>query len=119
MKPTAFTATLFIFLLMNSGASAQVLQTLSGLVTAVDAESNQLHVLFEHPVTGEELVKIFTIRPDTGFKNVKRLRDIKPRDPVSIDYEEIGVDTLRAVYVEVVSIDKVPFTKEQIDKAFS
>ena len=97
--------------------SAEILQTLSGLVTSVNAQTHELHIRFEHPVTGETLLKTFNISARTNFKNVKRLGDIKPNDAVSIDYEENGSKTLSAVYVEVVSLDKVPFTEEQIRKA--
>lgn len=98
--------------------SAEILQTLSGLVTFVNAQTHELHIRFEHPVTGEMLMKTFNVSAKTGFKNVKRLDEIKPNDAVSVDYEESGPKTLSAVYVEVVSLDKVPFTEEQIKKIF-
>ena len=102
------------FLIISGPAQAQLLQTLSGLTLSVDASSRKLHVLFEHPVTGEETVKVFEILPGTNFKNVKRLEQIQPNDPVNVDYEEDGAGELKAVYIEVVSLDKVPFTKEQL-----
>ncbi len=96
----------------------QVLQTLSGLVLSVDLKTSQLHVKFEHPVTGENLLKTFTIDDSTGFKHVKGLGQIKPQDPVSIDYEEKKPDQLKAIYIEVVRLNDVPFTKEQVNKVF-
>lgn len=95
-----------------------ILQTMSGLVLSVDLKASQLHVQFEHPVTGENLLKIFTVDNTTGFKHVKGLGQIRPQDPVSIDYEEKTPEDLKAVYIEVVRLNDVPFTKEQIQKAF-
>lgn len=108
-----------VFVLGSLSASASpVLQTLSGLVLSVNLKTNQLHVQFEHPVTGENVLKTFTIDNTTGFKHVKGLNQIKPQDPVSVDYEEKNPDQLKAVYVEVVRLNDVPFTKEQVNKVF-
>ena len=95
-----------------------VLQTLSGLVLSIDLKASELRVQFEHPVTGENILKIFTIDERTGFKHVKGLGQIKPKDPVSVDYEEKNPNQLKAVYIEVVSLNDVPFTKEQVNKVF-
>jgi len=93
-----------------------VLQTLSGLVLSVDLRTSELHVQFEHPVTGENLLKTFTVDNRTGFKHVKGLDQIRPQDPVSVDYEEKAPEQLKAVYIEVVRLNDVPFTKEQVKK---
>lgn len=107
-----------LVVLVSIPASANpILQTLSGLVLAVDLNTSQLRVQFEHPVTGENELKIFNVDHTTGFKHVKGLNQIKPQDPVSVDYEEKTPNDLKAVYIEVVRLNDVPFTKEQIQKA--
>lgn len=106
---------LIIFFLFSQVAGAQVLQTLSGFAVSVNPAARELRVLFEHPVTGENTVKVFQVQPNTGFKNVKRLEQIKPNDPVSIDFEEEG-DSLKAVYVEVIPLKEVPFTAKDVRK---
>ncbi len=116
MKKISFFA-VFILLAVCFAAPAQVLQKLSGVAVSIDLESHKLHVLFEHPVTGEDAMKIFSVSPSTGFKNAKRLDQIKPNDPVSIDYEESSSD-LKAVYIEVIPLKEVPFNKEQVKKHF-
>ncbi len=112
----SLTASIFLFASIPASANP-VLQTLSGLVLSVNLNTSQLHVKFEHPVTGESELKIFDVDNRTGFKHVKGLNQIKPQDPVSIDYEEKTPDQLKAVYIEVVRLNDVPFTKEQIQKA--
>lgn len=105
-----------VFSIFDQIGSAQVLQTLSGLAVSVDTGNQKLFILFEHPVTGEESLKEFVVLTSTGFKNVKRLDQIQPNDPINIDYEELAAGTLKAVYIEVVSLRKLPFTKEQVRK---
>ncbi len=99
-------------------SSAQILQKLSGLAVGIDPASHELSVRFEHPVTREHILKIFHILPNTGFKNVKRLEQIKPNDPVSIDYEENGKDGLHAVYIEVISLTNLPFDPNLVKRKF-
>ena len=108
---------LVVVLISAPSLQAQVLQKLSGLAVSVNAELCELHVRFEHPVTGEEIFKVFMVPSNTGFKNAKRLSDIKPNDPVSVDYEE-NADGPRAVYIEVVPLEKVPFDSKQVKRFF-
>lgn len=110
---------LVVFLFFGQAASGQVLQTLSGFAISVDPKAQELRVLFEHPVTGENLLKVFKVLPTTGFKNVKRLDQIKPQDPVSVDYEKSENAELQAVYIEVVSLDRAPFDENQVGKYLS
>ncbi len=100
----------------GGGLSAQVLQKLSGVAVGVNISTQKLEVLFEHPVTGEEILKIFQILPNTNFKNAKQLSDIKPEDPVSVDYKEEEPNKLEAVYIEVIPLEGVPFSKNDLKK---
>lgn len=110
---------LILAMLVGAGSlSAQVLQKLSGLIDSVNLGSHELRVHFQHPVTKEEIVKIIQVLPSTGFKNVKRLDQIKPHDPVSIDYKDDGKGTLHAVYIEVVSLANLPFDPNAVKKKF-
>lgn len=108
--------TLALVLVLGNNLSAQVLQKLSGIAVSIDVGKQKLEVLFEHPVTGEEVLKIFQILPNTNFKNAKRLSDIEPQDPVSIDYHENRGSHLEAVYIEVIPLEGVPFSKEGLKK---
>lgn len=107
---------LIALLMLVQPASAEVLQTLSGFAVSIDPKAQELRVLFEHPVTGENALKVFKIFPNTGFKNVKRLDQIQANDPVSVDYKEAANNELRAVYVEVVPLERVPFDEGQVGK---
>ena len=111
---------IFIFMVLVNlpESSAQILQKLNGLAVAVDPASHQLSVQFEHPVTRDRSLKVFQILPSTGFKNVKRLEQIKPNDPISIDYEEISKGILQAVYIEVVSLKNLPFDPAKVKRKF-
>ena len=116
-RPVRILPTILVLIfVLNNTLSAQILQKLSGVAVSVDVQSRELRVLFEHPVTGEEILKIFQILPSTNFKNAKQLSDIKPKDPVSIDYKEEGPNKLEAVYIEVIPLKEVPFSKEALKK---
>ena len=52
---------LIAVLSLSMPLNAQVLQKLSGLAVSVDAELRTLHIRFEHPVTGEEIFKVFSV----------------------------------------------------------
>ncbi len=110
---------IFIFLaglLASKPLFSQVLQKLDGLAISSDLRAQKLQVLFEHPVTGENLLKIFEVVPSTNFKNAKSLKDIKPNDPLSIDYKESENGSLEAVYIAVIPLKKLPFTAEEVRK---
>ena len=117
MKKLVLSLSIIVFLFAPV-SSAEVLQKLSGLAVSVDLQSQKLSVRFEHPVTGERILKIFSVLPSTGFKNVKRLDQIKPNDPVSIDYQEREKEGLQAVYIEVISLKGLPFDPDQVKKKF-
>lgn len=108
--------TIFIFVMtVCQNAPAAVLQKLSGLAVSVNPIDKSLEVLFEHPVTGEGELKNFKILPSTNFKNVKRLDQIKPQDPVSVDYQSKD-GNLHAVYIEVIPLNGVPFNQKEFQK---
>lgn len=113
---TFILVTVVLALSGNLSVHAQVIQKLSGVTDSIDSQNKKIRILFEHPVTGEQTIKEFDIFSSTGFKNVKRLDQIKPEDPISIDYEESETGTLKAIYIEVVSLKKVPFTREEVRK---
>ena len=112
-----FVSVALLFVFVSSG-EAEILQKMSGVTTQIDLSSQKLHVRFEHPVTGENSDLTFDIVASTCFKNAKSLKDIQPNDLVSIDYEKNGQDQLEAVYVEIVSLTKLPFSPERVKKSF-
>ena len=116
MKQLTLLILLIFFLGLADLGYAQIVQKLSGIAVSVDLKLQRLEVSFEHPVTGENTLKVFQIEPGTGFKNTKRLDQIKPNDPVSIDYQEAAGNELTAIYVEVIPLNTVPFTREQVTK---
>lgn len=103
-------------LVLSQTLWAQPIQKLSGLAVSVNLQSQMLNVMFSHPVTGERILKSFVVLPSTGFKNVKRLDQIEPNDPVSVDYEENGDGELHAIYIEVIELEKVPFSRNELPR---
>ena len=91
-----------------AASRAEVLKTLSGRVTEIDVENSSLRIDFQHPATGENKELVFAVDAHTGFGGIKALQELKPRDPIAIDYEENSKGQLRARHIERVQLTGPP-----------
>ena len=91
-----------------SPARAEVLKTLSGRVSAVDAQKMVLSVDFEHPATGERKELVFAVSARTGFNGITALAGLRYDDPVTIDYEENPQGLLQARQISKVRLAGPP-----------
>jgi len=88
---------------------AELVERIDGRVIGLDVELNQLRIDFLHPVTKESIEKVFKVPDNTGFKNIKRLAQLRKGDLVSIDFREVVSDqltTLTTVYVIYIPLEK-------------
>lgn len=109
---------LFCFTTLSYGTafSEDIPQRLDGYVLRVDPEKRILFLGFEHPATGEHIEKKFFVRKEAGFKDFKKLNDLKKGDLVSLDYlDQQPIPT--AIYVIYIPLKKVYFTHKEIAEA--
>jgi uncharacterized protein YaiI (UPF0178 family) len=96
--------------------SEEMVQRLDGKIAETNESERTLVVDFEHPATGEQYQKEFVVREGAGFKDFKKLSQLKKGDLVSLDYVESSpVDT--AVYVIHIPFEKTYFTHHEIAQA--
>jgi len=69
-------------------AEEVLIKTLGGQVLSVDTEKNILGIDFLHPATGEREKLFFLVNGSTDFRGVAALRELRPKDPVTVDYVE-------------------------------
>ena len=108
----------FVFALAFSRTSfsEEMVQHLDGKILSTNEQKRTLVVDFEHPATGEKYQKEFVVREGAGFKDFKKLSQLKKGDLISLDYVESSpVDT--AVYVIHIPIEKTYFTPGEIAQA--
>lgn len=93
-----------------------MVQRLDGKVAIANEEQRLLVVDFEHPATGEQHQKEFVVREGAGFKDFKKLSQLKKGDLVSLDYvDSTPMDT--AIYVMHIPLEKTYFTPGEIVQA--
>ena len=103
-------------------AYAELVERIDGRVIGLDLESNMLRIDFQHPVTKESIEKVFEVPDNTGFKNIKRLAQLKKGDLVSIDFREDVTDqltTLTTVYVIYIPLQKQFVSHSELATAMS
>ena len=104
----------FVLLLPISVARAEEIpERIDGTVISVNAEKRILQVDFEHPATFEHSQMEFQVDPQAGFKDFKKLSDLKPGNLVSLDYLDYG-NFLKAIYVIHIPQEKTYFTHQEI-----
>ena len=97
--------------------SEEIPMRIDGTVISADEEHRKLSIDFEHPATGEHVEKEFMIREGAGFKDFKKLSELKKGDLVSLDYIDTK-PTLTAIYVMHIPLEKTYFTHKEIAQAF-
>ena len=110
----------FLFLFLMAGVplsvSEEILQRLDGRVIRVDEAGRLLVVDFEHPATGERSELEFSVGAEAGFKDFKRLSQLKAGDLVSLDYYDYK-PVRKVVYIIHVPLEKTYFTRGEITQA--
>ena len=73
-----------------SGAFADqpVMKTLAAHVVSVAEDGTNISVDFRHPVTKKDQRLIFYMDGQSGLSGIKRLKDLRAGQVVTIDYEE-------------------------------
>ena len=105
--------TLMFILSVSPLTAEEIPERIDGTVASVDANSRILRVDFEHPATLEHSQLEFQVSPEAGFKDFKKLSDLKPGDLVSLDYLDYGT-FLKAIYVIHIPQEKTYFTHQEI-----
>jgi len=109
-------AIILAFIFPNVSFSDEIVLRLDGKIVRTDEAKRTLIVDFEHPATGEQYQKEFIVRDGAGFKDFKKLSQLKKGDLVSLDYVESSpVDT--AVYVIHIPLEKTYFSPGEIAQA--
>ena len=107
---------IFVLAFPRTSFSEEMVQRIDGKVANANEEKRVLVVDFEHPATGEQYQKEFVVREGAGFKDFKKLSQLKKGDLISLDYVESSpVDT--AVYVIHIPFEKTYFTPGEIVQA--
>ena len=109
-------AFIFTFAFPRTSFSEDMIQRLDGKIVRTDEKKRTLVADFTHPATGEQYQKEFLVREGAGFKDCKKLSQLKKGDLISLDYVESSpVDT--AVYVIHIPFEKTYFTPGEIVQA--
>ena len=87
-----------------------------GKVVSIDETKRMLVLGFEHPATGVHEEREFFVSEGAGFKDFKKLSELKKGDLVSLDYLDYK-PTPKAIYVILIPLSKVYFTHKQIAEA--
>ena len=89
-----------------------------GKVVKVDEAKRTLVLGFEHPATGVHEEREFFVSEGAGFKDFKKLSELKEGDLVSLDFLDYK-PTPKVVYINYIPLKKVYFTRKQIAEALA
>ena len=115
----AMTILFFGTLLVNGSFfafSEEISMRIDGKVIRVDEAKRLLTIDFEHPATGIHEEKKFFVSEDAGFKDFKKLNELREGDLVSLDYFDYK-PTPKVVYVIHIPLKKVFFTHKEVAEA--
>ena len=96
--------------------SEVISQRIDGKVVRTDESKRTIVIDSEIPATGERIQKEFVILENTGFKDFKRLSDLKSGDLVSLDYLD-EKPLPKAMYIMHIPLEKTYFTPKEIAQA--
>lgn len=106
----------FITAFQRISFAEEIPQRLDGRVAAIDLEKRILSLGFEHPATGEHIERDFYVAEDAGFKDFKKLSELKEGDLVSLDYLDYR-PVPKAIYIVHIPLEKVYFTHKEVAQA--
>jgi hypothetical protein len=107
-----------VFVSPQFSFSDEIVQRLDGKLVNADEEKRLLVLNFEHPATGEQHQKQFVVREGAGFKDFKKLSQLKKGDLISLDYIE-SFPIATAIYVMHIPLEKTYFTHGEIAQALT
>ncbi len=113
---TFFCTVLTTFLTDGVSFAEEIPQRVDGKIISVDQTNRLLLVDFEHPATGEHMEKKFFVNENAGFKDFKKLNQLKKNDLVSVDYYDYK-PIPKAVYIIRIPVEKTYFTHKEIAQA--
>ena len=96
--------------------SEEIPQEVDGTVVRVNAAKRSLVVDYEIPATGEHKEVEFIIGDKAGFKDFKKLSQLKKGDLVSLDYLDYK-PMPKAVYIVKIPVEKTFFTNKEVAEA--
>ncbi len=106
---------LSVSLLFPLGARAeQVLKVMDGRVKEISSEKHELVLSYRHPVSGQMEEKTFEVDTATGFPEGMRFQDLRPNQPLSVDYQEGPQGKAHAVRIRAVPLRGVPIDRKVI-----
>ncbi len=116
-KTIAFFAFLIILLAGNKILfSKEIPQEIDGTVIHVDEAKRKLVVGYEIPATGEYKEAEFEVGDGAGFKDFKKLSQLKKGDLVSLDYLDYK-PMPKAIYIVKIPVEKTFFTHKEVAEA--
>gem|GEM_PF-4738780 len=83
---------------------AHSVKVIGARVAEVQLDKKQLTLVFQHPVTQKDEQLILEIGNKTDFSENLHLEDLRPNEPVSVDYEEKSEGKGRAVLIKRVPV---------------
>ena len=121
-KPVpARTGTTFLLLLIamvHLSFAEEIPTRIDGTVVRTDEAKQRLVVNYEIPATGERKEVEFEVGDGAGFKDFKKLSQLKKGDLVSLDY--LDYEPLpKAVYIIHVLLKKTYFTHKEVAEALA
>ena len=97
-------------------AAEEIIQRVDGNVVSVDIQTKTFVVNYEIPSTGEYIEQKFDVGDSAGFKDFKRLSDLRQGDLVSLDYIDYK-PIPKAIYIIRIPLEKTYFTHKEIAQA--
>ncbi|GEM_PF-4620802 len=116
LRALAMTVLYLFFISSTFSLAEEIPERVDARVISVDSKSRILKVDFEHPATFERSQLEFQVAEDAGFKDFKKLSDLKEGDLVSLDYLDYG-KFLKALYIIRMPREKIYFTHKEVADA--
>ncbi len=96
--------------------SEEIPQEIDGTVVSVNEASRRLVVDYEIPATGERKEVEFEVGDGAGFKDFKKLSQLKAGDLISLDYLDYK-PLPKIIYIIRIPLEKTFFTHKEIAEA--
>ena len=96
--------------------SEEIPQEIDGTLVSVDETNRRLVVAYEIPATGDHKKMEFEIGDGAGFKDFKKLSQLKKGDLISLDYLN-SKPFPKAIYLVRIPLEKTFFTRKEVAEA--
>ncbi|MBI4372864.1 MAG: hypothetical protein HY585_03970 [Candidatus Omnitrophica bacterium] len=118
MKKIETVIALFFLIASRISFSEEIPIRIDATVVRTDEVKRRLVVDHEIPATGERREVEFQVNEGAGFKDFKKLSDLKTGDLVSLDYLD-HKPLPKAIYVMQIPLKKTYFTHKEIAEALT